>query len=56
MGNHQREIAGIFVGASCLLLIWQGRYDVAAGLLGGMMGFFVGEKNGEKRAKTTEKS
>jgi membrane protein YqaA with SNARE-associated domain len=51
MNNHQREIAGIFVGASCLLLIWQHEYATAAGLLGGMMGFFIGEKNGEKKAK-----
>jgi proteasome assembly chaperone (PAC2) family protein len=54
MNNHQREIAGIFVGASALLLIYQEQYALAASLLGAMLGFFIGEKNGEKRAKIEE--
>ena len=49
--NYQREIAGIFVGIASLLLIWQGEIAVASGLLGSMVGFFIGEKNGEFKAQ-----
>lgn len=48
--NYSREIAGIFVGASALLLIWQQQYSLAASLLGAMLGFFIGERNGERKA------
>ena len=47
---HERVIAGIFVGTGALMLIWKGEYVAAAGLLGTMVGFFVGEKNGERKA------
>ncbi len=43
-------IAGVFVGSGSLILLWKGEYVAAAGLLGTMLGFFVGEKNGEKRS------
>ena len=46
--NHLRAIAGIFVGSGALIFISQGEYAIAAGLLGTMMGFFVGESNGKK--------
>lgn len=45
-------IAGVFVGSGALILLWKGEYVAAAGLLGTMLGFFVGEKNGER--KTTK--
>lgn len=48
--THEREIAGVFVGVGALLLIWQKEYIAAVGLLGTMVGFFVGEKNGERKA------
>ena len=54
--NGERIVAGIFVGLGALLLIYQGRVEVAAGLLGGMLGFFVGESNGKRTAKTNNNS
>jgi hypothetical protein len=54
--NYQREIAGVFVGIASLLLIWQGEVAIAAGLLGSMVGFFVGEKNGERKAFLEEEA
>ncbi|MCK5611807.1 hypothetical protein KAR91_58600 [Candidatus Pacearchaeota archaeon] len=54
--NYTREIAGIFCGIGALLFIYQGENTIAAGLLGTMMGFFVGERNGEKNAKKEETS
>ena len=48
--NGERIVAGIFVGAGALLLIWQGQYTPAVALLGAMVGFFVGEKNGQRKA------
>lgn len=48
--THERVIAGIFVGTGALMLIWKGEYVAAVALLGTMVGFFVGEKNGERKA------
>lgn len=47
---HERAIAGIFVGTGALMLIWKGEYVAAVALLGTMVGFFVGEKNGQRTA------
>jgi len=52
--NFTREIAGIFVGFGALLLIYKGEYVAAAGLLGTMVGFFVGEKNGQRTSAKDE--
>ena len=52
--SHEREIAGVFVGAGALLLIYQQQYVAAVALLGTMVGFFVGEKNGERKASTNQ--
>lgn len=53
--NGLRAISGAFVGAGALMLIYQGTvqgdgFIVASGtgLLGTMVGFFVGESNGKK--------
>lgn len=55
--NYQREIAGIFAGAGALLLIYQGEVALGASLLSAMMAFFVGERNGERKAqKETEEA
>jgi len=43
-----RLLAGGFVGAGSLVLIWRGDVTAGVALLGTMLGFFVGEKNGEK--------
>lgn len=43
-----RLMAGGFVGAGALILIWRGDTTAGVALLGTMLGFFVGEKNGEK--------
>lgn len=48
--NMTREIAGIFVGVGALLFIYKGEYAIASALLGTMVGFFVGEKNGQRTA------
>jgi hypothetical protein len=52
MMNAERCIAGFFVGAGALLLIYLGQISVGAGLLGTMVGFFVGEQNGKKAAES----
>lgn len=43
-----RLMAGTFVGAGALLLIYKGEVTAGVALLGTMLGFFVGEKNGVK--------
>lgn len=50
--GYERIVAGAFVGAGSLLLIWQGQITPAVALLGTMVGFFVGEKNGQQATKT----
>lgn len=49
-----RMMAGIFVGTGALMFLWKGEYTVAAGLLGTMLGFFVGEKNGQRASAKVE--
>jgi uncharacterized membrane protein required for colicin V production len=49
--NTERTIAGIFVGAGALLLIYRGNIAEGCTLLGSMVGFFIGEKNGQRTAK-----
>lgn len=46
-----RAIAGIFIGSGALLLIYLGEVPAGAGLLGAMVGFFIGEYNGERKTK-----
>lgn len=46
--NYNRMIAGMFVGAGAMLLIYKGNITEACTLLGTMVGFFVGEANGKK--------
>jgi len=46
--NYSRSIAGVFVGAGALLLIYKGHVTEGCLLLGTMLGFFVGEKNGQR--------
>lgn len=46
--THEREIAGVGVVAGALLLIYQGEVTAAVALLGAIVGFFVGEKNGAR--------
>jgi len=48
-----RAIAGCFIGAGALLLIYQGYIAEGSTLLGTMVGFFIGEANGKKTAKAT---
>lgn len=52
--TYEREIAGIFVGIGSLVLIWQEQYTAAVGLLATMVGFFVGEKNGQRKTVTVK--
>lgn len=46
--NYNRPIAGIFIGAGALLLIFRGNITEGCILLSSMVGFFVGEANGKK--------
>lgn len=48
--TYEREIAGIFVGVGAICFIIKGEYVAAIGLLGTMLGFFVGERNGQRKA------
>lgn len=53
--KYLRLMAGAFVGVGALMFLWKGEYAVAAGLLGSMLGFFIGEHNGQ-RASAKDKS
>jgi len=48
--NYNRLVAGIFAGTGALMLIYMSHITEGAILLSTMMGFFVGEKNGERKA------
>lgn len=52
--NYNRMIAGFFVGAGALLLIYKGNIAEGCTLLGSMVGFFVGEANGKRLKEKTE--
>lgn len=43
-----RAIGGFFGGTGALLLIFLGEIPAGVGLLGTMLGFFIGEANGRK--------
>ena len=46
--NYNRTVAGVFIGAGALLLIYRGEISAGVALLGSMVGFFVGEANGKR--------
>jgi len=48
--NYPRIIAGVFAGVGALLLISQGEITAGVSILSAMVGFFVGERNGYRRA------
>lgn len=52
--DYLRFLAGGFVGCGSLLLIYRGDTALGVVLLGTMLGFFVGEKNGSKQQKAAE--
>jgi len=43
-----RALAGIFGGSGALLLIYIGEIPAGVGLLGTMLGLFIGEANGRR--------
>lgn len=45
-----RGMAGTFGGVGALSLIYVGEIPAGVGLLGTMLGFFIGEANGRKKA------
>ena len=47
--QYLRAIAGVFMGAGALLLIYTGETPAGVGLLGMMGGFFIGEYNGKMK-------
>ena len=52
--NWPRIIAGIFAGSGALLLIYRGEITAGVSILSAMVGFFVGEHNGIRKAQTEE--
>lgn len=52
--NVERVVAGVFVGAGALLLIYEGYIEVGTTLLGAMLGFFVGEANGARNERNKQ--
>jgi len=48
---YEREIAGVAVGGCAALLIFNKEYAYAMALLVGMLSFFMGEKNGQRKAE-----
>ena len=48
--NRSKEIAGVFTGAGALLLIYLGHVTEGSVILGAMLGFFVGDVNGQRKA------
>lgn len=51
MADHQREIAGIGIFGCAALLIWRGEYDKALYIILPTVAFFIGERNGQKKAE-----
>ena len=51
--GYERTIAGIFVGVGAIALIVKGEISGGVAILAGMMGFFIGEKNGAKKVAVT---
>ena len=47
--NVEKIIAGIFVGIGSIYLIHLGYIEAGAGILGTMVGFFVGNNVGKKK-------
>jgi len=47
--GYERLVAGIFAGVGAIVLITKGETSSGVALLAGMMGFFIGEKNGVKK-------
>lgn len=48
--NNERIVAGIIAGAGALVLLYQGHHEPAVAILSSMLAFFIGEKNGQKKA------
>jgi len=49
--NHARLLAGFFAGFGALLLIYRGEITAGVSILSAMVGFFVGERNGSRKAQ-----
>jgi len=47
-------MAGCFAGTGALILIAKGDVTSGVAILGTMLGFFVGEHNGQKKARETK--
>ena len=47
--NYHRLLAGAFAGLGGLYLLYLGETAAGVAILSGMMGFFVGEWNGERK-------
>lgn len=47
--NWEKLTAGAFAGAGALLLIYKGYIAEGCTILGTMLGFFVGDWNGQKK-------
>lgn len=49
--NWPRIIAGVFAGSGAIVLIIKGNVTEGVAILMGMLGFFVGEHNGYRKAQ-----
>lgn len=52
MVNHKELLAGAFVGVGALFLLYKGETATASTMLASLLAFFVGEKNGKRKAST----
>lgn len=52
--NYAKMLAGGFAGAGALLLIYEGYVEYGVVILSTMLGFFVGEANGQRIASKEE--
>jgi len=48
--THEREIAGLVSGIGAITLILTGHTTEGSLILASIVAFFIGEKNGEKKA------
>lgn len=54
--NYNRLLAGGFAGAGAIILILTNHAEAGIAILSSMVGFFVGEKNGERKAEAESKT
>lgn len=46
---YERMLAGAFGGVGAILLIYKGEIPAGVSILSAMVGFFIGERNGQRK-------